>query len=81
MQKLNIKIIAAIGCAAIVILAWAGVLTATLLFNVEGSIKVAMVVGAAILTEIMLWVGGAILGITAFQKIRGMMRFRKNQQA
>lgn len=69
------KLIAAVVVGALV-LAWVGVIGASLLLDLGKAQKVAMVVGLAVATEIALWVGGVLLGITAFTRIRGWTRLR-----
>ncbi|HZG08750.1 MAG TPA: hypothetical protein VEZ70_07220 [Allosphingosinicella sp.] len=69
------KLIAALVVGALV-LAWVGVIGASLLLDLSKAQKVAMVVGLAVATEIALWVGGVLLGITAFARMHGWMRLR-----
>ncbi len=69
------KLIAAIVVGALV-LAWVGVIGASLLLDLSKGQKVAMVVGLAVATEIALWVGGVLLGITALARIHGWLRLR-----
>lgn len=70
------KIAAIAAGIAIVALAWIGVIVAATMFDVSRETKLVLVLGAALLTEVVLWVGGALLGIAAFQKVRGWMRLR-----
>lgn len=71
------KLIAAILVAALV-LAWAGVLGASLLLDLGKGQKLAMVVGLAVVTEAALWIGGVVLGIAALRRIRGWLRLRRS---
>ena len=69
------KLIAAIVVGALV-LAWVGVIGASLLLDLSRGQKLAMVLGLAVATEVALWVGGVLLGITALARIHGWMRLR-----
>lgn len=69
------KLIAAVVVGALV-LAWVGVVGASLLLDLSKGQKVAMVVGLAVVTEVALWVGGVLLGITALARIHGWLRLR-----
>lgn len=69
------KLIAAAVVGAL-ILAWVGVLGAALVLDLSKSQKVAMVVALAVATEVALWVGGALLGITALARIHRWLRLR-----
>ena len=71
------KMIAAIVVGGL-ILTWTGVVVASLLLDLSKGQKVAMVLGLAVATEIALWVGGALLGITALARIRGWLRLRRS---
>lgn len=73
------KLIAAIVVGALV-LAWVGVIGASLLLDLSKGQKVAMVVGLAVATEIALWVGGVLLGITALARIHGWLRLRGSRK-
>lgn len=69
--------IAAIAAGLVIVaLAWAGVILSATVFAVNQETKLLLVVGAALLTEIVLWVGGALLGIATFQKVRRWTRLR-----
>lgn len=69
------KLIAAIVVGALA-LAWAGVLGASLLLDLSKGEKMAMVLALAVATEIVLWVGGVYLGITALARMHGWLRLR-----
>ena len=69
------KLIAAIVVGALV-LAWVGVIGASLLLDLSRGQKLAMVLGLAVATEVALWVGGVLLGVTALARIHGWMRLR-----
>jgi len=69
------KLIAAI-VVGVLILAWVGVIGVSLLLDLSKGQKVAMVVALAVATEIALWVGGVLLGITALARIHGWLRLR-----
>lgn len=69
------KLIAAIVVGALV-LTWVGAIGASLLLDLSKGQKLAMALGLAVATEVALWVGGVLLGITALARIRGWMRLR-----
>jgi hypothetical protein len=71
------KLIAALVVGALV-LAWAGVVGASVLFDLSKGQKVAMVLALAVATEVALWVGGVLLGITALARIHGWLRLRRS---
>lgn len=60
----------AIAAAAIVILAWTGVAATFFLFEPDVAARAAILAAAAVLTELMFWVGAAFLGVTIFDRFR-----------
>lgn len=71
------KLIAGI-VVGVLVLAWVGVLGASLLLDLSKSQKVVMVLGLAVATEVALWVGGVLLGITSLARIHGWLRLRRS---
>ncbi len=69
------KLIAVIVLGALV-LAWVGVIGASLLLDLSKGQKLALILGLAVATEVALWVGGVLLGITALARIHDWMRLR-----
>lgn len=66
----RLRRITAIAAITIVILAWTGVAVTLLLFEPNVATRATILVAAAILTELMLWVGAAFLGVTLFDRFR-----------
>lgn len=60
----------AIAAVAIVILAWTGVAVTLFLFEPNVATRAAILVAAAVLTELMIWAAAAFLGVTMFDRFR-----------
>jgi NhaP-type Na+/H+ or K+/H+ antiporter len=60
----------AIAAVATVILTWTGVAVTLFLFEPNVATRAAILVAAAVLTELMVWVGAAFLGVTLFDRFR-----------
>lgn len=60
----------AIAAVAIVVLAWMGVAVTLFLFEPNVATRAAILVAAAVLTELMIWAGAAFLGVTMFDRFR-----------
>lgn len=60
----------------IVVLAWAGALVAFLLFDPTLAQWTLIVTAAAIVSEIAMWIGVALLGFTALNRFRIWARLR-----
>jgi hypothetical protein len=69
--------LAALGALAIVLLAWIGVAASWFLLHPSLAQWTLIVTAAALVTEAMLWVGAALLGIAAFARVRGWLRLRR----
>lgn len=61
-----------------VILTWVGVVIAVRLFDPSMGQKTVIVTVAAIISEVALWIGVALLGITALDKFRLSPLLRKS---
>lgn len=59
-----------IAAGAIVVSAWAAVAATLLLFEPSFALRTGIVVAAALLTEVIFWIGAAYLGITMFDRLR-----------
>lgn len=64
---------------AAVALAWTGVGLAKWVFQAPDVVLVGVVIAAALLTEVALWIGGAVLGVTALSKASTWMRLRSQR--
>ncbi len=60
----------AIAAVAIVIIAWTGVAVTLSLLEPNVATRAAILVAAAVLTELMIWAGAAFLGVTMFDRFR-----------
>ncbi|MEZ0244378.1 MAG: hypothetical protein ACAH11_13455 [Sphingomonas sp.] len=69
--------LAAIGMLAILVLAWAGAAAAWYLLDPGLAQWTLIVTAVALVTEVTLWVGAALLGIAAFARVRGWLRLRR----
>ena len=64
------KLLIGAGLLGIVVLAWTGALLAFLLLEPTLAQWTAIVTAAAIVTEVALWIGVALLGLTALNRFR-----------
>ena len=64
----------------IVILAWVSVFAALKLFDPSVAQKTLIITTAAIISEVALWIGVALLGITALDKFRVTNLFRNKDR-
>lgn len=70
------KLIIAASLLGIVVLAWTGALLAFLLVKPTLAQWTLIVTGAVIVTEIAMWAGVALLGLTALDRFRVWKRLR-----
>ena len=67
------RFILAAAAVILVVCAWLGVAAVALFFEPTTAQWVAAVTAAAVITEGALYVGAALLGITLFKRIRGLL--------
>ena len=70
------KLLIGAGLLGTVILAWTGALLAFLLLDPTLAQWTAIVTAAAIVSEVALWIGVALLGLTALNRFRIWSRLR-----
>lgn len=59
-----------IAAGAILVSAWAAVAVTLFLFEPGVALKAGILMGAALLTELIFWVGAVFLGVTIFDRFR-----------
>ena len=75
------KLLIGAGLVGIVILAWTGALVAFLLIKPTLAQWTLIVTAAAIVSEVAMWIGVALVGLTAFERFRIWSRLRKTRNA
>ena len=73
----NRKLLIGLGAFGVAVLAWLGAAAAWFFFDPSLAQWTMIVTVAALATELALWVGAAVLGITALQRVRNWMRLRR----
>ena len=73
------KLLIGIGLLGLVVLAWTGALLALLLFNPTLAQWTLIVTVAAVVTEVAMWLGVALLGLTALNRFRIWARLRRTR--
>lgn len=71
------KTLAAAALVGIVVLVWAGAFLALVLFRPNLAQWTAIVTACAVISEIAMWAGVALLGVTALDRFRIWTRLRR----
>lgn len=77
-MRYNMKKLAGIAAIGLLAVTWGAMLVIGLFFEPSTTTWVAIVTAAALATEIAMWIGASIAGITVFQKIRDRLRLRRS---
>lgn len=78
MFKSGMKLLIGLAALALVLVAWTGVALAYFLFDPTLAQWTVIVTIAAVATEVAVWIGAAILGISALQRLRRWTRLRRS---
>ena len=74
------KLLIGAGLVGLVVLAWTGALIALLLFKPSLAQWTLIVTAAAIVSEIAMWIGVALLGLTMLDRFRIWSRLRGSRR-
>lgn len=80
MFKSRMKLWAGLAIMAFVLLVWVAVMLVYILRHPTLAEWTLIVTAAAVATEVAVWVGAAILGISALQRVWGWIRLRRPRQ-
>jgi hypothetical protein len=77
-RTMNVKRIAAFAAFGLLAATWLTVVVVGAFFEPSKAVWIAIVTAAAIATEVALWLGATIAGITLFEKLRARLRLRRS---